>query len=86
MSCLSLPDIRGASGEKSSPFGKVAHSRLCFSFGLPSTEDGDAEKENQRRNAIALQHYSSVAAEKGKYGALDPSQFVIHVELVESRS
>jgi hypothetical protein len=29
------------------------------------------------------QHYSSVAAEKGKYGALDPSQFVAHVELAE---
>jgi hypothetical protein len=41
-------------------------------------------KENQRRSAVALQHYSSVVAKKGKYGALDPSQFVIHVKLVES--
>jgi hypothetical protein len=40
-------------------------------------------KENQCRSATALQHNSSLAAEKGKYGALDPSQFVAHLELVK---
>ena len=34
-------------------------------------------------SVVALQHYSSLAAEKGKYGALDPSQFVAHLELAE---
>jgi len=35
---------------------------------------------------VALQHYSITAAwqpKKGKYGALDPSQFVAHLELAE---
>jgi hypothetical protein len=30
-----------------------------------------------------LQHYSCVPAKKGKYAALDPSQFVAHLELAE---
>ena len=52
---------------------------------LPFDIDATSKRrrENQRRSAIALQHNSSLAAEKGKYGALDPSQFVAHLELAE---
>jgi len=50
---------------------------------LPFDATSKRRKENQRRSATALQHNSSLAAEKGKYGALDPSQFVAHLELAE---
>ena len=53
---------------------------------LPFDIDATSKRRKEKISIVALQHYSITAAwqpKKGKYGALDPSQFVAHLELAE---